>query len=73
LPKFRPLWTARKGAKELYDAYCAAGFTANDLKSGRYFRIHSIRKLLENGTLGSSLLWTRNASAENIPVPATLG
>jgi nucleoside-diphosphate-sugar epimerase len=73
LPKFRPLWTARKGAQELYDAYRAAGFTANDLKSGRYFRIHSIRQLLENVTLDSSLRWTRNASAENIPVPATLG
>ena len=73
LPKFRPLWTARKGAQELYDAYRAAGFTANDLKSGQYFRIHSIRQLLENGTLDSSLRWTRNASAESIPVPATLG
>ena len=25
LPSFRPQWTARKGAQELYDAYRAAG------------------------------------------------
>ena len=27
LPSFRPQWTARKGAQELYDAYRAAGLT----------------------------------------------
>ena len=29
LPNFRPQWTARKGAQELYDAYRAAGLTAS--------------------------------------------
>ncbi|MGB2624529.1 MAG: NAD(P)-dependent oxidoreductase [Candidatus Acidiferrum sp.] len=68
LPKFQPQWTARKGAQELYDAYRAAGFTANDLKSGRYFRIHSIRQLLAHGQLDSSLRWTGVASAETVAV-----
>ena len=66
LPNFRPHWTARKGAQELYDAYRAAGFTANDLKSGRYFRIHSIRQLLAHGELDSSLRWTSVASADTV-------
>jgi nucleoside-diphosphate-sugar epimerase len=63
LPNFRSEWTARKGAQELYDAYRAAGFTAGDVSSGRYFRIHNIRKLLEDGQLDSSLRLTRTASA----------
>ena len=31
LPGFRPQWTARKGALELYDAYRAVGLTRADL------------------------------------------
>ena len=34
LPGFRPQWTARKGALELYDAYRAAGLTREDLEQG---------------------------------------
>jgi nucleoside-diphosphate-sugar epimerase len=68
LPNFRPQWTARKGVQELYDAYRAAGFTAEDVKSGRYFRIHSIRQLLDHGQLDSSLRWTSVASAEAVAV-----
>ena len=68
LPSFRPQWTARKGAQELYDAYRAAGFTAGDLKSGRYFRIHSIRQLLDQRQLDPSLHWTRIASTEKVAV-----
>lgn len=61
LPSFRPQWTARKGAAELYEAYRAVGLTAEDLNSGCYFRIHSIRQLLKRGQLDSSLHWTANA------------
>ena len=39
LPSFRPQWTARKGAQELYDAYRAAGLRAEDMESGRYVRL----------------------------------
>ena len=39
LPGFQPQWTARKGAQELYDAYRAAGLTAEDVDAGRYARI----------------------------------
>jgi nucleoside-diphosphate-sugar epimerase len=66
LPNFRPQWTARKGAEELYDACRTARFTAEDLNSGRYFRVHSIRRLLADGQLDRSLRWTRSASAERV-------
>jgi nucleoside-diphosphate-sugar epimerase len=71
LPGFRPEWTARKGAQELYDAYRAAGLTAEDLKSGRYFRIIHIQRLLDAGRLDSSLHWT-TAPADRVGGPVTV-
>jgi nucleoside-diphosphate-sugar epimerase len=59
LPGFRPNWTARKGAQELYDAYRAAALTAQDLERGRYLRINHIQRLLKAGQLDTSLRWTR--------------
>lgn len=55
LPNFRPQWTARRGAQELYDAYRAVGLTREDTEAGRYVRMSQIKKLLKNGQLDSSL------------------
>jgi nucleoside-diphosphate-sugar epimerase len=55
LPGFRPQWTARKGAQELYSAYRAAGLTAKDVESGRYTRLSQIRRLLEGGQVDDTL------------------
>lgn len=58
LPAFRPQWTARKGAQELYEAYRATGLGADDLAQGRYTRIAQIQKLMKERLLDSSLQWT---------------
>ena len=58
LPGFRPQWTARKGARELYDAYRAVGLTRDDVEGGRYFRINNIQRLLKSEKLDKSLYWT---------------
>ena len=63
LPGFRPQWTARKGAHELYEAYRAAGLSFADLELGRYSRITHIQKLMQAGQLDSSLRWS-NQHAE---------
>jgi nucleoside-diphosphate-sugar epimerase len=70
LPGFRPQWTARKGAQELYDAYRAAGLTPEDLKGGRYFRINHIQSLLKAGQLDASLYWTATTSTDRAAVQA---
>lgn len=57
VPGFRPQWTARKGAQELYDAYRTVGLTAADLEQGRYARIMNIQRLLQSGRLDASLRW----------------
>jgi len=57
LPNFRPEWNARRGAQELYDSYQAAGLSAAVLERGLYTRIKQIQKLMNSGTLDSSLRW----------------
>lgn len=55
VPSFRPQWTARRGAQELYDAYRAVGLTLEDRENGRYVRISHIKRLLNSGELDTSL------------------
>jgi nucleoside-diphosphate-sugar epimerase len=59
LPGFRPQWTARRGAQQLYQAYRTAGLTAEDLDHGRYIRISHIQRLLNAGKINASLHWSR--------------
>ncbi|HXM62366.1 MAG TPA: SDR family oxidoreductase [Terriglobales bacterium] len=66
LPSFRPQWTARKGAQELYDAYRAAGLRAEDMQSGRYVRLSNIRRLLKAGQLDASLRWSQQRAEATV-------
>jgi nucleoside-diphosphate-sugar epimerase len=61
LPNFRPHWTARRGAQELYEAYRTVGLTAEDVKRGRYLRISHIQRLLRAEQLDTSLRWIRQS------------
>jgi len=67
LPEFRPAWTARKGAQELYDACREAGLTFEDLESGRYTRICRIQALLGLGRVDGVLRWKLPNSGKNFP------
>ncbi len=49
--------TARKGAKELYDAYRALRLTYEDIERGSYVRMNQIQRLLNAGRLDASLHW----------------
>jgi nucleoside-diphosphate-sugar epimerase len=66
LPSFRPQWTARKGAQELYDAYRVAGLRSEDMQSGRYVRLSNIRRLLKSGQLDASLRWSRQRAEATV-------
>ena len=70
LPNFRPQWTARRGAQELYDAYRTVGLTREDVEAGRYVHMSQINKLLKNGQLDSSLRWGIAASTAIHTSPA---
>jgi len=67
LPAFRPRWTVRDGARELYDAYRKTSLKLEEFEGPRYRRIDSIRGLLASGRLDRSLRWTAAAHAAEHP------
>jgi nucleoside-diphosphate-sugar epimerase len=59
LPEFKPRWTARDGARELYTAYQRVGLALADYEGPRYKRIEHLKELLRTGRLDESLRWRR--------------
>jgi nucleoside-diphosphate-sugar epimerase len=57
LPAFQPKWDARRGARELYDAYKKVGLRVEDFEGERYKRIDHIERLLSSGRIDASLRW----------------
>jgi nucleoside-diphosphate-sugar epimerase len=57
LPEFKPQWTARRGAQELYQAYKTVGLCLEDFEGPRYKRIAHIQQLLSSDRLDESLRW----------------
>jgi nucleoside-diphosphate-sugar epimerase len=57
LPAFQPKWNARRGARELYDAYRKVDLRVEDFEGERYKRIDQIQHLLSSGRLDASLRW----------------
>ncbi len=57
LAEFKPQWTVRKGAQELYDAYRKVGLKTEEFEGSRYRRIHHIKYLISTGRLGEDLRW----------------
>jgi nucleoside-diphosphate-sugar epimerase len=57
LPAFQPRWDARKGARQLYEAYRAVGLELSDFEGPRYRRIDQLKLLMRSGHLGPDLFW----------------
>lgn len=57
IPAFKPRWTAREGAQQLYEAYKEFGLTLADFEGARYMRIKHVAALQEEGKLDSDLRW----------------
>jgi nucleoside-diphosphate-sugar epimerase len=64
LPVFQPEWDARRGARELYEAYKKVDLRVEDFEGPRYKRIDHIQGLLASGRLNSDLRW-KTAEAEH--------
>jgi nucleoside-diphosphate-sugar epimerase len=58
LPGFTPVWTARKGAQQLHEAFKEVGITLDEFEGWKYKRVGQIRQLTESGRLGPDLRWT---------------
>ena len=59
LPDFKPQWTAKRGAEELYTAYQKYGIKLEEFEGPKYKRIDHIKLLLNAGDLDTSLRWTK--------------
>jgi len=57
LPAFKPRWTAREGARQLYAAFREARITLEDIEGFRFRRIGQIKRLQQAGRLDPSLRW----------------
>ncbi|SFE80140.1 NAD-dependent epimerase/dehydratase family protein [Roseivivax sediminis] len=55
MPHFRPQWDARSGAESLFFAYRSQHLTLEAFEGPRYQRIGHIKKLIEDGVIGSDL------------------
>ncbi len=71
LPEFKPAWTARRGAEELYAIYQQVGLKLDEFEGPRYRRISHIKHLVESGQVDGTLRWTTTKEPA-LSVPARL-
>jgi nucleoside-diphosphate-sugar epimerase len=64
VPRFKPQWNVERGARQLYDAYCQAGLTADDVTGPRFRRLGTLKNLQRGGEIDNSL---RRKTAELVP------
>jgi nucleoside-diphosphate-sugar epimerase len=57
VPGFRPAWTAREGARELYAAYRKVGLVLEDYEGPRFKRIDHLKRMMAEGRIDDSLRW----------------
>jgi len=72
LPKFRPQWSAPRGATELYMRYTEFGLALEDFEGPRFQRLGYLKSLMARGYLDTSLRWQRVDQdwRGNVPVEA---
>ena len=58
VPSFRPSWTLKDGAIEMYEAYQSFGLTVEDMKT-RYARLPHLASLQQQGRVGADLRWVQ--------------
>jgi nucleoside-diphosphate-sugar epimerase len=63
LPGFRPEWDARKGARQLYEAYKGVGLKVEDFEGPRFRRIDQLKQLMASGHLAADLRWLKRPAA----------
>ncbi len=61
LTSYKPVWTARAGVEELFNAYREANLQPDEFEGARYRRVHHVRHLLKTGALDDTLRWRSNS------------
>ena len=63
LDGFRPVWDAPAGARQLVEAYRAAGMDAAMFSGDRFVRLSRLKTLIDGGRLDADLRWRAPAAA----------
>lgn len=63
VPAFKPAWTVRKGAQELYEVYKKVGLTLEEFEGKKFKRIDHVRMLIAEGVLNANLRHVDGAAA----------
>lgn len=56
-PDFEFLWTAREGARELYDAFRAISLVRDNFTDARFTRLKWLNRLIDTGAVDGNLRW----------------
>ena len=64
LAEYKPKWTVRLGAEQLYNAYKEVGLRLDEFEGPRYRRIHHIQRLIDHGNLSTELRWLKPEFAD---------
>ena len=63
LPEYKPQWTARRGAQQIYEAYQRVGLQVEEFEGPRYRRIDHIKMLIAESRLDDRLRWRATVPA----------
>jgi len=55
--EFKPQWNAKRGAKELYEAFKKFGLTLEEFEGPKYKRVVHLKHLLASGCLDKTMRW----------------
>jgi len=55
VPAYEPCWTAKAGAKQLFEAYHKSNLTKEEFEGPRYQRIAHVKSLIASGVIDESL------------------
>jgi nucleoside-diphosphate-sugar epimerase len=58
IPGFKPVWTARKAAEEIYEAILATGLKLEEFEGEKFMRLARLKKHIADGMMDSELRWS---------------
>lgn len=57
IPGFKPVWTARKAAEEIYEAIKKNGLRLEEFEGEKFMRLARLKKHIADGAMDSELRW----------------
>lgn len=57
VPAFKPIWTARKAAEEIYEAISRQGLKLEEFEGEKFMRLARLKKHIADGDMDAELRW----------------